>query len=157
MKYSVARRVMIGLPLAATALLAVLPGKQQQSFANAEHLRSNTSPAASADNSSTTSKPILNEFLTWPMKSFLFDDDDNQSSITAYPLLTSQYQEHQVDESNILFSFPLSGSALRRHQRRRQEEGKNSIPRQLGGSTEEGGGDDTHEMVVHVSYEDICE
>lgn len=150
---------MLGLPLAAIALLTVLPGKQHESFANAEHLRSNTSPAASADNSSTTSKPILNEFLTWPMKSFLFDDDDDddQSSITAYPLLTSQYQEHEVDESSILFSFPLSGSALRRHQRRRQEEGKNSIRRQLGGSTEEGGGDDTHEMVVHVSYEDICE
>eukprot|EP00584_Thalassiosira_punctigera_P002575 CAMPEP_0172547490 /NCGR_PEP_ID=MMETSP1067-20121228/17012_1 /TAXON_ID=265564 ORGANISM="Thalassiosira punctigera, Strain Tpunct2005C2" /NCGR_SAMPLE_ID=MMETSP1067 /ASSEMBLY_ACC=CAM_ASM_000444 /LENGTH=934 /DNA_ID=CAMNT_0013334581 /DNA_START=324 /DNA_END=3128 /DNA_ORIENTATION=- len=162
-------------------------------------------PPTTSSTSSPTS--VLKDFVTWSARALSLDGDGEERAV-AYPLWSTptRIADHY---DNVLFSFPISGSALRRRRRRQEAERRRRLQYteteifiDLGGDGSEenaqsegygeagvardeghgdatngndhvgakamgdtahgdghGDGDDTHsdahEMVVHVTYEDI--
>ena len=160
-----AKAVIFGLPI---AIILVLSSIQ---VTNANNLRSSypigadyaTTPEASS------SESISKKLLSWPF-SHDPNDVDNQS---AYPLGKSIPRAlANFNEKQPVFSFTRKGGAAERYQKRQlanngrqlaetEEAHVDEEHKDDHGADTHGDGHDAHdaahEMVVHVTYEDICE
>ena len=119
----------------------------------------------------------LRSFLSWPANTFNVDDEHHHPLGSNYPL----QQFDNTNDDNVLFSLKLStknSNIIRNHQRRRRhlssvsdEDSLNldispameSLEQQqqmntsaATATTHEDNHDGAHDMVVHVTYEDIC-
>lgn len=109
---------------------------------------------------STSSPTIITKFFRWPIDA-LSQITPPVSSHPHGPLLSQKLFRTIYDKSpteynpDALFSFKLTGSAARRHaERQLNGVGSNHYDGPVPG--DEVDGHDAHEMVVHVTYEDIC-
>lgn len=86
----------------------------------AQNLRTTYTTPVGADtqpsSATTTSTSVLKKFMTWPLRA-LSNDSHDDATTAAYPLFSTR--ERNYDDKHILFSFEVSGSALRRHRQRR--------------------------------------
>lgn len=158
MRFSRAKSAMFCLPLA--ILLALF---SQDHVVDAQNLRSypqgadySSSPASDSSNSS-----VLKKFLEWPFS----HNPDDVDSVSAYPLWSTRSALYNFDEKRPVFSFSLTGGAAERY--RKRQANRVLVSEEDESHASDGHGDDhgdghdahsdTHEMVVHVTYEDICE
>jgi len=121
-----------------------------------------TTDTQTPPSSPLTSSSTWHEFLTWPAKALSRDE----GGAAAFPLWnTGSYWSTRSwdvvpDEKHALFSFALSGSALdhyRERQARRLASAEGVMVDAHGGTVNDApdAHSDAHDMVVHVTYEDI--
>ena len=121
----------------------------------------------------------LRSFLSWPANTFNVDDEHHHPLGSKYPL----QQFDNTNDNNVLFSLKLStknSNMIRNHQRHRRhlssvsdedilnldispamESVEQQQQQQMNTAAattthDEDNHDDAHDMVVHVTYEDIC-
>jgi hypothetical protein len=116
------------------------------------------------DRAGRSAASSVRDFLLWPLSQMgdldggIDDGEDYHSH--AYPLFGSP-RATALDD-NVLFLFALSGKALERYKKKaaNQRRGRRLEEQSsTGGEDEEDAAheDEAHEMVVHVTYSDICE
>ena len=144
--------IAVGLIEASTAAVIENDNNLQQ-----KHLRKKPVGASITQSSSSSSilrmPDVLRSFLSWPANTFHVDDEHHHPLGSNYPL----QQFDKDNDDNVLFSLKLStknSNMIRNHQRRRLSSVSNTSAADT--TTHEDNHDDAHDMVVHVTYEDIC-
>ena len=142
--------IAVGL-IASTAAVNNDNNDQQQ-----QHLRKpvGASRIQSSPSSILKMPDALRSFLSWPANTFNVDDEHHHPLGSNYPL----QQFDNTNDNNVLFSLKLStknSNMIRNHQRRRHLSSVSNTSA-ADTTTHEDNHDDAHDMVVHVTYEDIC-
>ena len=140
---------LLGLPLFLLAAV-VFP---ITSASAASSLRGNAAEHPAVSSAVTVGK----RFFAWSTQALQTDEHGSDST---YPLWSTR--EHKsAEDVDVVFSFSLSGSALKKQEDRRRRLAGDDHADDGHADDAHGDGHDTHsdahEMVVHVTYEDICE
>ena len=144
--------IAVGLIEASTAAVIENDNSQQKQ----QHLRKHFSASITQSSPSSILKmpDVLRSFLSWPANTFHVDDEHHHPLGSNYPL----QQFDKDNDDNVLFSLKLStknSNMIRNHQRRRHLSSVSNTSA-ADATTHEDNHDDAHDMVVHVTYEDIC-